>query len=81
MRGKRHRFRTKRFWVHAVGFTHAVKGALISRACVHVCNLGFPESHEFDLSFPILGFFSLPSVLHESTVALLGIPFGLGGKK
>lgn len=59
MRGERHRLRTKPFWVRTVGLAPTVKGAPVSQAGVPVCNLGFPGSHECDLSFLIPGSFSL----------------------
>lgn len=53
--------------MYAYEFVHVVKCAVI----LHV---------RFELPFPIPGSF-LPFAFYKSTVALLGIPFGLGGKK
>lgn len=58
---------------------------VVARALGFTCvgarlSSGVSRKREWELSFPIPGSFSLPFALHQSTVALLGIPFGLGGE-
>lgn len=55
---------------------HVMKCAVILHAY-----FGLSDGIGFDLSFPIPGPFFLPFAFCKSTVALLGIPFGLEGKK